>query len=156
MKICGRTLMFLMVLGMAGPLRADPAKEAELAERIKQLERRVSDLELALKQGVPAKTESENKLVGIWAVAESDRAAAVFTDLALKDGGKCDVVVRSFGPRPNATYKVVGKQLIVEASNATATETWSQCRIVSVDDKELVLEYGEGGAIRKVKYAREK
>ncbi|HKA06533.1 MAG TPA: hypothetical protein VKD71_04695 [Gemmataceae bacterium] len=156
MKTCGRTLMLLMVLGLVGPLRADPARDAELAERVKQLEKRVSDLEAALKHGVPAKTESENKLVGIWAVAESDRAAAVFTDLALKEGGKCDVVVRSFGPRPNATYKVVGKQLIVEASNATATETWSQCRIVSVDEKELVLEYGEGGSVRKVKYAREK
>jgi hypothetical protein len=147
--------MFLMVLGVAGPLRADPAKDAELAERVKQLERRVSELEAALKHSAP-RTESENKLVGIWAVAESDRASAVFTDLALKEDGKCDVVVRSFGPRPNATYKVVGKQLIVEASNSTATETWAQCRIVSVDNKELVLEYGEGAAVRKVKYSREK
>ena len=155
MKICGRTLMCLMVLGVAGPLRADPPKDSELAERVKQLERRVSELETALKHAVP-KTESENKLVGIWAVADSDRAAAVFTDLSLKEDGKCDVVVRSFGARPNATYKVVGKQLIVESSNATATETWAQCRIVSVNDKELVLEYGEGAAVRKLKYAREK
>jgi hypothetical protein len=155
MKTCGRTLTFLMVLGMVGPLRADPAKDAELAERVKQLEKRVSDLEAALKHAVP-RTESENKLIGTWAVAESDRSAAVFTDLSLKEDGKCDVVVRSFGPRPNATYKVVGKQLIVEASNSTATETWAQCRIVSVDAKELVLEYGDGGAVRKVKYAREK
>ena len=66
------------------------------------------------------------------------------------------MVIRSFGARPNARYKIIGKQLIVESSNSTATESWGQCRIVSVSDKELVLEHGEGAAIRKIKYDREK
>jgi hypothetical protein len=126
---------------------------------VEQLEKRVAELEAALKKvsAAPSKTDAENKLLGTWSVAESDRNSAVFTDLVLKADGKCDVVVRSFGARPNSKYKVIAKQLIVEASpSGTVTETWDQCRIVSVNDKELLLEHGDAAAATKVKYIREK
>jgi len=158
MKTGRYSLAFLLSLSLAGPLMADPAKEADLATRVQQLEKRVAELEAAIKKAATdlPKTESENKLMGIWTVTDADRPAAVFVDLVLKSDDRCDVVIRSFGSRANATYKLIGKQLIVEASTASATESWSQCRLVSVDDKELVLEHGEGAASRKVKYARQK
>ena len=155
MKTCGLTLACLLCMTLAAPVRG---QEVDLATRVAQLEKRVAELEAALKRGTAelAKTDAENKLVGSWTVTEADRKSAVFNDLVLKADGTCEITIRSFA-RPNSKYKVIGKQLIVEAAvTGAVSETWGQCRVVSVSDKELVLEHGEAAAVTKVKYNREK
>jgi hypothetical protein len=159
MKTIGLVFACLLCMVLAAPAVADPAKEADLAARVAQLEKRVAELEAALKRSAAdlPKTETEAKLVGRWSVTEADAKEAIFQDLALRPDGSCEVVIRSVGARRNATYSLVGKQLVVSATIAVGTtESWEQCRVASVDDKELVLEHKIGEAFRKVRYSKEK
>jgi hypothetical protein len=159
MKTCGLTLACLLSMILAAPVAADPAKEADLATRVAQLEKRVAELEAALKRAAAElpRTDTENKLVGRWSVGESDAKDAIFQDLVLRPDGSCEVVIRSVGARRNATYSVVGKQLVITATiSVGTTESWEQCRIASVEDKDLVLEHKVGETYRKVKYSKEK
>jgi len=159
MKTIGLMFACLLCMVLAAPVSADPAKDADLAARVAQLEKRVAELEAALKKAVPdlPKTETEAKMVGRWSVTDADAKLAIFQDLALKPDGSCEVVIRSVGARSNATWNVVGKQLVVNATIAVGTtEAWEQCRVASVDDKELVLEHKVGEVFQKVKYSRDK
>ena len=156
MKTIGLVFACLLCVVLAGPAVADPP---DLAARVAQLEKRVAELEAALKRTAAdlPKTETETKLVGRWSVTETDAKEAIFQDLALKPDGSCEVVIRSVGARRNATYSLVGKQLVISATIAVGTtESWEQCRVASVDDKELVLEHKVGETFRKVKYSKEK
>jgi len=150
-----RALALACLLVPALSLRADPPKESDLVAKVAALEKRVAELEAALKRTPPAdpgKSEIANKVVGNWTVADDNLKEAVFTDLTLRADGTCDFVAKTIGPRSLALYKVIGKQLVV----TSASETWTQCRVASVSDKELVLEHPDGEATKKIKYNREK
>jgi hypothetical protein len=150
-----RTLTLACLLVPVFGLRADPPKESDLAAKVAALEKRVAELEAALKRTPPAdpgKTEIANKVVGNWTVADDNLKDAVFTDLVLRTDGKCEFVVKEFGPRVGATYIVVGKQLSV----TYGVETWNKCRVATVSEKELVLEHTDGDNVKRVKYNREK
>lgn len=150
-----RALALLLVLFAATNLRAQPKPPPDLAAQVAALEKRVAALEAALKKAPaadPTKTEVANKVVGNWIVADDTNKDAVFTDLVLKADGTCQFVARVVGPRPTGTYQVIGKQIVV----MSGVETWSNCRVTSVTDKELVLEHPDGETVKKIKYIREK
>lgn len=149
-----RALTLVVLFAVAATVRAEP-KDADLAAKVADLEKRIAALEAALKVAPgpdPTKSEVANKVVGNWAVAEDGLKDCIFTDLVLKADGTCDVSIKTLGPRSAVTYKVVGRQLSVVGS----LDRWDQCRIGSVTEKELVLEHLEGGTVKKVKYNREK
>ena len=144
----------LLILCLCPLFAVAQPKDADLAAKVADLEKRVAALEAALKTAPapdPTRTEVANKVVGNWTVTAEDLKDAIFTDLVLKADGMCDVSIKILGPR-SGTYKVVGRQLSVIGN----VESWNQCRIGSVTDKELVLEHLEGGTVKKVKYNREK
>jgi hypothetical protein len=94
---------------------ADPPKEAELLKRIEQLEKRVADLEKAIKERPSVKepaTAAEKNLIGSWTITADSKKTAIakkaklrakssemiwtghWTDLNLKADGTCDLVMR--------------------------------------------------------------
>ncbi len=92
---------------------ADPPKEAELLKRIEQLEKRVADLEKAIKERPSVKepaTATEKNLIGNWTITDDAKKTAiakklplvpakgrefvVWTDLNMKADGICALVMR--------------------------------------------------------------
>ena len=74
---------------------AEPDKDADLAARVRQLEKRVAALEEALKKIDPSsakasRTEVENALIGVWELADVDKKQFAFTDMKLNGDGTCD------------------------------------------------------------------
>jgi hypothetical protein len=98
---------------------ADPPREADLLKRIEQLEKRVADLEKAIKERPSVKepaTATEKKLIGTWTITAdskktamakklnwanrttepgpgSARSGRLITDLNLKADGTCALVI---------------------------------------------------------------
>ena len=146
---------------------ADPAKEAELLKRIEQLEKRVAELEEAIKalrpSGKEPATETEKKLIGHWTIADNDKKTAAdkkifrWADLNFKADGTCALLSNDREVFPlvrDAKYQVtvIGKVTRIEVLPLG----WGG-RIASVTETELVLEYfGGGDAWEKVHYTRQK
>ena len=142
---------------------ADPPKEAELLKRIEQLEKRVADLEKAIKERPSVKepaTATEKNLIGNWTITADSKKTAIakkvkdrWTDLNLKADGTCDLVMRGEVYK-KGSYKVtvVGsiKSLFIKwvplYFGAEVTQPrapiqgyeWD-VRIASVSEEELVL-----------------
>jgi hypothetical protein len=149
---------------------ADPAKEAELLKRIEQLEKRVTELEKAIKKrpsvNAPA-TETEKKLVGSWVITDDDKKTAAdkkispLTDLKMIADRTCAVVFHDGMVVANAKYQVteIGSVTLIDISwglGQGAQAGWG-CRIASATETELVLEYGtEAKKWVKVRYTRKK
>jgi hypothetical protein len=165
---------------------ADPPKEAELLKRIEQLEKRVADLEKAIKERPSVKepaTATEKNLIGNWTITADSKKTAIakkvkdrWTDLKLKADGTCALV---WGGEvyDRASYKVT-----VVGSVTSIHVEWTplvfgapknqpkapiqgyqwDVRIASVSDKELVLwkvsqpEKGEKAEWVKLHYTRVK
>src|SRR4051812_3593481 len=96
-----RHLLAAVCLCLVPPaVRAQP-KEGDLAAKLAALEKRVADLEAALKKAPPvdpSQSETAAKVVGNWVVTDEDRKECVFTDLMLKADGKCEFVPAKMGP----------------------------------------------------------
>jgi hypothetical protein len=94
---------------------ADPPKEADLLKRIEQLEKRIADLEKAIKERPSVKepaTATEKNLIGNWTITDDSKKTAIakklnwanwtteparsgrlITDLNLKADGTCALVI---------------------------------------------------------------
>jgi hypothetical protein len=143
-------------------LRAGGRHGAEdLATRVQQLENRVAELEKLIKQmqaqaKEPAKSTTEQKLVGNWAVGDDERKVeGVITDLRLKPDGTAKAVLNTPDGRwNNIKYDVVGKQLQLGENRGHATYSLA-VRIHSIMDTQLILEYMVGQKLRPIRYTRE-
>jgi hypothetical protein len=129
----------------ARPAFAEPDKDADLAARVKQLEKRVADLEEALKKIDPSsakasRTELENALIGVWELTDVDKKQLACTDMKLNGDGTCDLVAPPGGLSGDGKYKVVGKELSLSYALGGGAGSVCDYRVVSVSDKELVLE----------------
>ena len=148
---------------------ADPPKEAELLKRIEQLEKRVAELEKAINQprppGKEQATETEKKLVGNWVIVDADKKTAAdknlttWTDLKFKADGTCALVSSRGMVVREAKYQVTQIGTVTEIAMEWGTGAKAQfgvgCRIASVTDKELVLEFASSPETWvKVRYAR--
>jgi hypothetical protein len=100
------------------------------------------------------KTRVANYLVGTWVITPSsrDEPAAVVTDLVLKLDGTCEIVSKA-GIRPNGTYRLTGRQLMIRGG----VETWTNIRVKDVNCYflELVFRIGDEDS-PAIKYEREK
>jgi hypothetical protein len=162
-------ILALVVTGVA--LLSPPAafaeadKEAELLKRIEQLEKRVAELEKARPPGKEPATETEKKLVGNWTITDADKKAAAdkkmfrWTDLIMKADGTCALVGSDpsiFGSITDANYKVTVTGSVTQVEISWGNFGWG-CRIASVTETELVLEYGvKSDTWVKVRYTRKK
>jgi ABC-type uncharacterized transport system fused permease/ATPase subunit len=158
---------------------ADQGKDADLLARIQQLEKRVAELEQAIKQlralekrvaeleqaikqpresaKEAPRTETENKVVGTWVVSDADKKVSPFTDLKLKDDGTCAVVVTdSAAALPNGKYQIIGMQIVFTVKIGGNASFSLGGRLLSVTDTELVMEYKKDDALVKVRYLRAK
>jgi hypothetical protein len=141
---------------------AEPDKDADLAARVQQLEKRVAALEEALKKIDPSsakasRTEVENALIGVWELADVDKKQFACTDMKLNGDGTCDLVATPTGGSGGGTYKVIGKELSLTWGLGGGASTGMDYRIDSVSDKELVLERKVGDdKVVKVHYTRVK
>jgi hypothetical protein len=149
---------------------ADPPKEAELLKRIEQLEKRVTELEKVVNQprppGKEQATETEKKPVGNWVIVDADKKTAAdkklvpWTDLKFTADGTCALVQSGGGMVVRgAKYQVTQIGSVTEiamewGAGGGAKLGWG-CRIASVTDKELVLEYATSpDTWVKVRYTR--
>jgi hypothetical protein len=148
---------------------ADPPKEAELLKRIEQLEKRVAELEKVINQPRPPgkgpATETEKKLVGNWVIVDADKKTAAdknlttWTDLKFKADGTCALVSSRGMVVREAKYQVTQIGTVTEIAMEWGTGAKAQfgvgCRIASVTDKELVLEFASSPETWvKVRYTR--
>ena len=142
---------------------ADPPREAELLKRIEQLEKRVTELEKAINQPRPAgkepATETEKKLVGNWVIVPANKNLSPYTDLKFKADGTCALAYGEGMVVRDAKYQVTQIGTVTEIAMEWGTGAKAQfgvgCRIASVTDKELVLEFASSPETWvKVRYAR--
>ena len=159
---------FWVVLLSPPAALADPDKGAELLKRIEQLEKRVAELEKLVKERPPGKepaTDTEKKLVGNWTITDADKKTAAdkktfrWTDLNMKADGTCAMVGSDpsvFGSITGAKYKVTVIGRVTQVEISWGNFGWG-CRIASVTESELVLEYGlKENTWEKVRYTRVK
>jgi hypothetical protein len=118
-----RPLLTVACLCVFARVAQSQPKDADLAARIASLEKRVAELEAALKKAGPplAKTDIETRLVGVWVVTDEDRKDAILTDLVLRANGTCAFVAKETGLRTAGTYQVIGRQFSIEAG----VQTWN-------------------------------
>jgi hypothetical protein len=146
---------------------ADPPKEAELLKRIEQLEKRVTELEKLIDQprraGKEPATETEKKLVGNWVIVDADKKTAadkkLWTDLKFTADGSCALVSGGGEVIRGAKYQVtqIGSvtEIAMEWGAGGGGKFGVGCRIASVTDKELALEFAtRPDTWVKVRYAR--
>jgi hypothetical protein len=148
---------------------ADPPKEAELLKRIEQLEKRVTELEKAVNQprppGKEQATETEKKLVGNWVIVDADKKTAAdkklvpWTDLKFTADGTCALVSGGGEVVRGAKYQVtqIGSvtEIAMEWGAGGGAKIGVGCRIASVTDKELALEFAtRPDTWVKVRYTR--
>jgi hypothetical protein len=124
---------------------ADPDKDADLAAKVQQLEKRVAALEEAIKKLSPATdapTETERKLLGSWVLAEADKDYPVFTDMNLNDKGACVVEDPKVGTLRGYTFEVTGMTIDFEDRRTGVVRYQNDWKfhIASVTHEELVLE----------------
>src|SRR5262245_22971551 len=143
----------------AKAVTVDQSKDAEPRAQIQQFEKRVAELEQAIKElraspGEAPRTETEKKLVGTWVVSDADKKTAWFTDMKLKGDGTCDLV-GSDGKALSAerTYQVIGNHIVFTQKFPMGSFSW-EGRLASVTDTELVIE--ARGESRKIHYTRAK
>lgn len=130
--------------------------------RVQELEKRVAELESAMKKTPRsvqemATTKTETNLVGNWVAIDDDRKVdGVIIDLKLKADGTGKAVINHQDPLwNNMRYDLVGKQL--QLRDERAGMSYSLAVLVqSVNDAELVLEYKLGETVRSVRYTRDK
>jgi hypothetical protein len=151
---------FVVLLSANAAAVADQDKDAELREKIEQLEKRIAELEKQIKELRAAakaapRTSLEDKLVGTWMVVDDDKKHAWLLDMKLNGDGTCSVAHYSMGAKLNATYQVIGKQVVISLPKGATSAALGDFRIVALTETELVIERKNDGD-RKTRYTRAK
>jgi hypothetical protein len=134
-------------------------KDADLRTQIQQLEKRVAELEKQIKElrasaKEAPRTEAETKLVGVWLIADADKKDALFSDMKLNGDGTYALV--GMLNTDNGTYRVIGKQIEFTIPAGKSASYGASGRLVSVTDKELVIERKKGDEVQTMHFTRAK
>lgn len=134
------TACFAAVIVLLLPRQA-PAQAPKEDDRIQKIEKRLDELEKAIKllQAPPKKiplSALDSKIVGNWAAARPAKKG--LTDLRLEKEGKCSAVVADgveFVGRGD--YELIGRRLVLTLNLGNNLSQTFELEILSVSEEEL-------------------